>query len=170
MWWDLCTPCESMKRCPLFPEPKWIYLSSHTWVPAWTYLLIQLDKLAGPHLIWWLKVCNACDKILRQTRVVMVVLRGDPTSPAPLQRHISWQLPFSALRFALVASRPPSPHQLCFLTAFSCSGFQSADWRQRRDLARCRHRLAIWPWEPTVRHPDLRHRDGRKIKRKTSWT
>lgn len=36
------------------------------------------------------------------------------TSPALLQCHISWQLPFSVPCFSLVASRLPSPHQLCF--------------------------------------------------------
>lgn len=84
--------------------------------------------------------------------------RGGWTSPAPPQHHISWQLPFSVPCFALVASRLPSPHQLCFLAAFSCSGFQSADWRQRRELPQCRQRLATWAWGPAGLRPTLSDR------------
>lgn len=65
-----------------------------------TYLLIQLDKLAGPHLLWRLKVCSACDKILRQTVVVVVLGRvGSNLACSPSASHLLTAAIFStALR------------------------------------------------------------------------
>lgn len=145
-------PCLWLNQCRIPPVlsalmdlPKQSHLSSRTDIP--------------PHSTWQacLSAFNLMTRsIYRMWQSLQTVQGvggggggvGGWTSPALLQCHISWQLPFSVPCFSLVASRLPSPHQLCFSRRLFLLRFPERRLKTAAELPQCRQILATWAWGP----------------------